>query len=394
MNNIRANNSYKWIVLAISFSMMVGFSLSLQALPPLFEQIMKDIHFSNAQAGRLMGVYAIPGIFLPFAVAFLSNRFDIKKLIIIALIVMIAGLVAFSFAGSFSFLVLYRLVVGIGATVLTVLAPLLITLVFDQKKIGIAMGIFNIAVPIGTVIAANLFGSLGQRLGWRLILMGVAGFLAVVLFLVIFALSLQKNEGPKKPNKNKESAPKFSGSLNLWFISAIWLLSNFQLVAYVTFGPQFYQSIGLSNQQAGFLTSLSMLAGIFLTPIIGVLFDKTGRKKPYLLIGSTIILISFVALATHFQGLSLWAATLGVGFAPISVFVFAHLPETIKPHEAGMGMGILTATSNIGTTIGPSVLGSILDQTLSNFTIFFTFLAAVSILIIALSLGLKSRNIL
>lgn len=310
MNNIRANNSYKWIVLAISFSMMVGFSLSLQALPPLFEQIMKDIHFSNAQAGRLMGVYAIPGIFLPFAVAFLSNRFDIKKLIIIALIVMIAGLVAFSFAGSFSFLVLYRLVVGIGATVLTVLAPLLITLVFDQKKIGIAMGIFNIAVPIGTVIAANLFGSLGQRLGWRLILMGVAGFLAVVLFLVIFALSLQKNEGPKKPNKNKESAPKFSGSLNLWFISAIWLLSNFQLVAYVTFGPQFYQSIGLSNQQAGFLTSLSMLAGIFLTPIIGVIFDKTGRKKPYLLLGSSIILISFIALAMHFQGLSLLAAAL------------------------------------------------------------------------------------
>lgn len=390
MNNIHGNKSYKWIVLAISFSMMVGFSLSLQTLPPLFEQIMMDVHFSNAQAGVLMGAYAIPGIFLPFAVAFLAKRFDIKKLIIVALIIMIAGLVAFSFAGSFSLLVLFRLVVGIGATVLTVLSPLLITMFFDQKKIGIAMGIYNIAVPIGTVIAANLFGSLGQRLGWRMILVGVAGFLAIVLVLVIFALSLQKSVSK---SLNKDSAPKFSGSLGLWFVAAIWLLSNFQLVAYVTFAPQFYQYIGLSNQRAGFLTSLSMFAGIFLTPIIGVLFDKTGRKKPYLLMGSIIILISFVALATHFEGLSLWAAALGVGFAPISVFVFAHLPETIKPHEVGMGMGILTATANIGTTIGPSVLGSILDRTQSNFTIFFAFLAAISIIIIALSLGLKSRNI-
>jgi hypothetical protein len=45
------------MVLAISFFMMMCFALSLQALPPLFEQIMKDV----------------------------SNRFDIKKLIIAAL---------------------------------------------------------------------------------------------------------------------------------------------------------------------------------------------------------------------------------------------------------------------------------------------------------------------
>jgi len=277
--------------------------------------------------------------------------------------------------------------------VLVVLAPLLITMFFDQKNIGIAMGIFNIAVPLGTVLAANLFGSLGRLLGWRVILAGVAGFLGVVLVLVIFALSLQKNEGPTNSNGlKKESAPKFKGSLSLWFLTAIWALANFQLLAYVTFGPQFYQSIGLSEQRAGFLTSLIMLASIFLAPIMGVVFDKTGRKKPYLLIGSVIILISFVSLATHFLGLPLWAAALGIGFTPIAVFVFAHLPETVKPHEVGMGMGMLTVASNLGTTVGPSALGSILDQTQSNFTISFMFLAAISIIIIAFSLGLKSGN--
>lgn len=103
-------------------------------------------------------------------------------------------------------------------------------------------------------------------------------------------------------------------------------------------------------------------------------------------------MISFVALAAHFPALPLWALALGIGFAPIAVFVFAHLPETVKPHEVGMGMGMLTVASNLGTTVGPSALGSILDQTGRNFTISLMVLAAVSIIVIAFSLGLKTGN--
>ncbi|SHN80336.1 CynX/NimT family MFS transporter [Desulfitobacterium chlororespirans] len=390
MANRQVQTSSRWVVLALSFFMMIGFALSLQALPPLFEQIMKEVSFSNSQAGILMGAYAIPGIFLPFIVAYLASRFDMKKLIIAALAIMMAGLIAFSTAGSFPLLVVYRLVAGIGATVLVVLAPLLITMFFDQKNIGIAMGIFNIAVPLGTVIAANLFGSLGQLLSWRMVLFGVAAFLGVVLLLVIFALSLpQKDGGAAAKGLSKEPAPKFRGSRSLWLLAGIWVLANFQLLAYVTFGPQFYQSFGLANQKAGFLTSLIMLASIFLAPVIGVAFDKTGRKKPYLLIGSAMILLAFVLLAFRFPGLPLWAVALGIGFAPLPVFVFAHLPETVKPHEVGMGMGMLTIASNLGTTMGPSALGSILDRTGGNFTVSLMVLAAVSIVIIAFSLGLK-----
>lgn len=205
---------------------------------------------------------------------------------------------------------------------LVVLAPLIITMVFDRKRMGIAMGIFNIAVPLGTVLAANFSGALGQVFGWRVMLQGVAGFLGVVLLLVIIALSLPKSEGTNSTNGSSgDLRPEFKGSMSLWFLAAIWVLANAQLLAYVTFGPQFYQSAGL-GEHAGFLTSLIMLGPIFLAPIAGVLFDKTGRKKPYLIMGSLIILISFVLLAANFFNLPLWAVALGVGFAPIPVFVF------------------------------------------------------------------------
>lgn len=76
------SNSYKWIVLAISFLLMLTFALSLQSLPPIFDNIANDIDFTNSQAGLLMGIYAIPGIFLPLAIAYLSNKYDNKYLIL------------------------------------------------------------------------------------------------------------------------------------------------------------------------------------------------------------------------------------------------------------------------------------------------------------------------
>lgn len=388
----QVKDSYKWVVLGISFFMMMCFALSLQVLPPLFEQMMRDVSFTNSQAGLLMGTYAIPGIFLPFVVAYMANRFDIKKLIISALLIMIVGLIAFSFAGSFSLMMVFRLLAGVGATFLVVLAPLLVTMFFDQRRMGIAMGVFNMAVPLGTVIAANFFGVLGQILGWRTMLQGVAGFLGVVLLIVLLALSMPKSQGGNASNSSSgESRPRFKGSMSLWFLAAIWALANAQLLAYVTFGPQFYQSIGL-GERAGFLTSLIMVGSIFLAPVIGILFDKTGRKKPYLIIGSLMLLISFVFLAGTYFSIPLWAVALGVGFAPIPVFVFAHLPETVQPHEVGMGMGMLTVASNLGTTIGPSAFGSMLDQTGGNFYISLLVLAGVSVVIIGLSLGLKKER--
>lgn len=70
-----------------------------------------------------------------------------------------------------------------------------------------------------------------------------------------------------------------------------------------------------------------------------------------------------------------WAVTLGIGFSPIPVLVFSLLPEVIQPHQMGMGLGIITAASNLGIAIGPSAFGLLLDKTEGNFNLGFIILA-------------------
>lgn len=390
---IKRSNSYKWVVLAISFSLMLVFAISLQSLPPIFDKIQKDRPFSNSQAGMLMGAYAIPGIFIPFLIAFLASRFNKKSIILISLLISIIGLIAFSMAESFSTLLIYRLIAGIGATALVVVAPLLVTMFFDKTNMGIAMGIFNTAVPLGTVIAANLFGILGDKIYWRSIILGIAIFAGMVLAINVFKLHLPKEEENLGFNvSSEESSGGLLSNVNLWILALIWALGNGQLLSYVTFVPQHFQNIGMTTQRAGFLTSFIMLVPILLSPIVGIIIDKTGWKKRLLLTGSIIMAISFTLISKGTFGLPIWAITLGIGFTPIPIFVFSLLPELIQTRQMGMGLGILTAAANIGIAIGPSAFGLLLDKTGGNFSLGFTVLALISLVIILALSGLKQKQ--
>lgn len=218
--NTKKSKNYKWIILFISFMLMVTFAISLQSLPPIFDAIIEDISFSNSQAGLLMGAYAIPGIFLPILIAYIASRYSEKSMIVISLIIMIIGLVAFSMSKTFNTLITFRLITGIGATSLVVLAPLLITMFFDDKNMGVAMGVFNSAVPFGTVISANLFGVLGEKFYWRSIILAIAAPVGIVLVISGILISLPKKE-KELDGASKESASGLFSNVSLWLLSLI-----------------------------------------------------------------------------------------------------------------------------------------------------------------------------
>lgn len=387
---IKTKDSYKWIILAISFLLMVTFAISLQALSPIFEQIKEDISLSNTQAGLLTGAYTIPGIFLPFFIAYLANKFNEKFIILISLLTLGLGVVAFAIANSFNTLFTYRLVSGIGATAIAVLSPTLITIFFDEKNIGVGMGVFNAGVPTGTVIAANLFGVLGENYYWRSIMLGIALFIGLIFIINYFTLSTPDRENNVETSISlKEQLHSIASNYRLWLLAIIWLLANAQLLSYTTFGSQYYQSLGISTQRSGFLTSLIMFIPIFLSIVIGIIIDKTGWKKRLLLIGGIIVGITYIIIGRSSGNLFLWAIILGIGFTPIPVLVFSILPDIVKPNQTGIGLGVLTSASNLGIFIGSSSFGTILDQTGGDFRIGFMIIGLMSIGIILSTLGLK-----
>lgn len=386
---IDEKSSYKWIVLAISFILMLVFAISLQALPPIFGNIMEEIPFSNSEAGLLMSAYAILGIFIPFFAVFFLDKLNLKKMIIVALALVIVGLVGFALSSSYASLLLYRLISGAGSTILLVLSPLLVTIYFTKGNIGTAMGVFNVAVPVGTVISLNLFGYFSLVMSWQSSIGVIVGFVSVVLLVVIFFLVTPDDKPKEDPNSSKV---KFDLDKGLIFLGIIWMIANAQLLAYITFGSQFFQLHEMSVQEAGFLTSIIMLVSIFLTPVVGIIIDKTGQKKIYLHLGLLIMAIAFIGMAASWASLTLWAVALGVGFAFVPVVIFSLLPDVVKPEHTGMGLAFITAASNLGIAIGAAGFGLILDISSQSFSTGFQVLSILSIMGIFILLGIKAKR--
>lgn len=59
---------YRWVVLFASFCVFVAFAFALQEAPPLMDPIMNEFNISHAEAGLLISVVMIPGIFLAIPV--------------------------------------------------------------------------------------------------------------------------------------------------------------------------------------------------------------------------------------------------------------------------------------------------------------------------------------
>jgi predicted MFS family arabinose efflux permease len=374
---IAQKEGYRWVVLVIAYLLMFLFALPLQAVPPMLDQIGKDIPLSNSMAGLLMGAYGIPGFFMPVAAAILASRYDKKNLTVVALVVMAAGLVLFSLSVSYPMLLTARLLSGLGAKVILSLAPLLVILFFQKDNLATIIGVFNTAVPLGSIVSMNFFGYIGRIIGWRgatLILALLTMFLVVLVrFALFIPVEHERRDHDLQFNRREMDA-------RIWLLALVNFLINVVTLAYITFAPHFFTATGYTPAESNLMASLVMIETAALGPAAGYLIDRRDLKKPIIAAGSIIMAASFPLLCVWGHLIPLWVVLLGIGAAVVPVVVFPLLRDVLKPHQFSMGIAILIIASNLGSTTGPVVFGWLIDY--SGYPAGFGLLAVLSLMIV------------
>ncbi|HWI41805.1 MAG TPA: MFS transporter, partial [Verrucomicrobiae bacterium] len=284
---------YRWIVLGICYLLMVLFAFPLQALPPMLEQIMSEIGFSHSMGGFLMGSYGIPGLIMPLAAAMLAARYDRKKLVLAGIGVMCCGLLVFCLAHSYSTLLAGRVLAGVGGKIILSLAPLFVMLFFEKANLGMAVGVFNTAVPVGSIVAMNLFGYLSLHLSWRTATACILG--AAALMAAVVAQALHLPEGARGGQELETGGERMGRGI--WALASVNFLVNVVTMAYITFAPPFFLKAGLSNAQANMVTSLLMVETALIGPLAGLLIDRKGLKLQTLTASALLMSAAFYFLS-------------------------------------------------------------------------------------------------
>lgn len=433
MRGSEETESYRWVILGIVYLSILAFTLIFQSIPPLLPLITSELHLTYAQSGLLMSLFSLPGLFVSLLGGFLSDRYGMRPLAAGCFLLMIGGTVLVALWTDLRILWLGRIIAGIGAFTLSVFLPKILSQWFRRRELGLAMGLFNTGVPLGSVICFTLFGRMGELWGWRLpiLLTGSYSLIISILFLSFYrSFPSQETESgaprvaPVVPNQHPcgatsrpktvpagRSALRHEGvafccrgkkpigihkslkemGFTIWLVGLSWLWFNAALTSFATFAPDLFLQNGYTIEQSGLLIAIPLLGSLLFSAPIGYLVDRFRHQEWLIGIGgiSLAILVLFFNFSSSFF---LLVSLMGILSAMIPAPIYSLPPEMLKPANVGLGFGVISTCSSIGLFVAPYLVGKVKDFTGSDSWSFILISIFFFLVMIFIFLTYRSRK--
>ena len=136
----------------------------LFAVQPL---VQDEFHLSNAQVGYLTRAFLLFYMIAAPFVGPLADRYSRKLIIVLGAIFWSALTLLTAVTHTYTELLIRHTLVGIGEATFVTIAPTFVADLFSEEKRGRILGVFYLAIPVGTAAGYLLGGKLGSLHGWR-----------------------------------------------------------------------------------------------------------------------------------------------------------------------------------------------------------------------------------
>ncbi|MGW7102278.1 MFS transporter [Streptomyces sp. NPDC054838] len=157
-----------WFVAAVAFVTIVG-AAAFASLPGLLiEPLHEEFHWSRGTIGFAVSVnLALYGLTAPFAAA-LMDRFGIRRVVALALLVISGGAVATVWmTAAWQLVLLWGVLVGLGSGSMAMAFAATVTNRWFTARRGLVTGILTAAGASGQLIFLPLLSWLVEHHGWR-----------------------------------------------------------------------------------------------------------------------------------------------------------------------------------------------------------------------------------
>jgi predicted MFS family arabinose efflux permease len=333
-----SNIGERWLILAVLFLARTAMGFQFQAVAAVSSWIVADFSIDYTRLGLLIGLYLLPGIIIAYPGGLLGQHFGDKRIAVSGLVLMVAGGLLTA-SGDYPVVLAGRLISGGGAVLLNVLLTKMTIDWFVGREIGTALAVLVSSWPVGIGIALI-------TLPWFAVhTSALAGFAstsaaaALVLALVVLIYRTPPAAGRLQQSNRTEYLRLSVGELGLVSLAgAVWMLFNVGYILVVSFGPALLVSNGLSQADAGFMTSLVAWAIVITIPLGGVLIDQIGHA-------TTLVIASFAAFGFSAMllpsALSPGLMTFIGAVAGLPCGAMMVLPgEVLRPQNRAAGMGV------------------------------------------------------
>jgi MFS family permease len=344
-----------------------------QVFSAVLQPMKVDLGLTDAQCGLASTVFLLCMPILSIFIAYLVDRWSRKKSLGIMALFWSVFTFATGLAPNFVGLLIPRALVGVGEAGFVPGGNAMISASYSPESRGKAMGIFNMAIPIGAAIGVMVGGIVAAKYGWRtpFFYFAIPGVILGILAFFMKDYKTTDTAGTGGTNRNLGTA--LAAVLKLrtvrWLYPALGL-TVFMSATFLIWTPALIMRLlNYDAGQAGTLAGFFGLVAIIGMPLGGFLADRWHKKDPrgrmYLAAVSNIVGAVLIAGAVLLK-LNTIGIVLGFlyGIAvSVSIPAFATVYLDIVPvAHRGMSTSLgLVAQYVLGGAWGPYVIGAVSD---------------------------------
>ena len=347
----------RWIILAVLFAARAATGFQFQSIGSATNLLMADLGIGYSEVGMLLGAYLLPGIIVAFPAGLLGSRVREKTLGLAGLVLMAISGLALSYSGDLVLALVARVIGGIGATIVILIATKMVADWFEAREIVLAMSLLQMSWPFGAMIALPIQSFIAQSFGWHAVM--ASGAICSVVVLCAFAM-IPHAAQPAQPAGAVRAKLPGAALMPVLVAGTIWGVMNLACVLFFSYAPLLMVAQGSSPTVSASLTSLAIWFTILAIPTGGYLVHRSGRPITAIIACGLIAAAALMLFVVDFHS-TIACLIFGVAIGPLSGAILSLPTKVLEPADRSVGFGLFYTCFYVLMAVGPTVAGRLQD---------------------------------
>lgn len=401
-----AGKAYRFTILFFVSMLTFGSYFAYDIIGAIAPTLVEDLGAARETVGGMYTAYSVAAIISVLIGGFLIDWLGTRMASMIFSVFVFVGAALVAMADNLTLLFIGRFIFGAGSEPLVVAQSAILSRWFKGKELALSFGIALTVSRLGTLFSFNTGELIASHFGgYRFALIAAMLFCLLSLISNIVYVfmdrrgekSLQLSETGAEDKIVFEDIKNFKPSF--WHIAMLCVLFYSAIFPFTALSTDFFvdkwgvarvaEASGgffykaLNNflhmfTTAGGISSIIIFASMVLAPFAGHLVDKTGRRASLMIIGSIVMVPSYLMMGFTMIYPVIPMIILGAAFVLVPAAMWPSVPLIVKKEHVGTAFGLITFIQNIGLALFPYLNGVLRDAT-SNYTASMLMFASLGI---------------
>lgn len=369
---------YRWVVWSVLVvTYMVAFFHRMSA-SVVMDPLAERFGFSSTEFGAMASMYFYAYCVAQIPAGILADSIGVRLTSGLSMLIAAVATVSFGYASSVPVLYASRFAVGIGVAACFVCVMKVQSQWYHEREFSTLSGICLFGGNLGSLFGQAPLALLVAALSFEHAFLAVGG-VTLALGALCFALVRNKPEdmgfapiiSPPPAARHKPSlgralaAVARNNHLSVMFLFYFLIVPQFLAFGGTWSTTYIRDTYGLSLALASRTASVQVVCFMLGSLLLGWLSDRAGKRKPFIVLPSFLIMALWCLLAFGNDRLPLWAFAVclgGVGFFSGTFSTMMAMCKELGPRElTGTAIAALNTFGFLGIALATPIYGYILD---------------------------------